>query len=315
MRSGRVVTAVAAAAAAAALIAEVPLAHGATDAIGNLASGGTVKGDISKTAGETDTIGVDLVVGMSMDVRWAADFPATVSFFDPNGQPIDIGLDMPRVRTVSDWPVPATGHYEFRIASADGSQGVYRLSVIPAWNRRLTLEGSGDTTFDVPMPAASTLKGKVQSQPGASNPSILSLRSPVDEELLINPITGTPGTARMRAVACATEGVYRFTATAAAGTQDFVATLKRLSPRIPVTRIDIRNGLTQISYANDGVEAYFDARCASCHTWASSYAGVRAYATLALGRMKSGNMPQGGPRADAQTIDLVTEWIKTGYGR
>lgn len=305
----------AALAVAVALVPAPRSAQGATDAVGNLASGGSAKGDISKRAGETDTITVDLVAGTTVDFRWTPGFVATVGFFDPNQQPVDLGFDGSRAAALSGWPVPATGRYQFRIASADGSQGTYRLSVLPAWDRKLTFEGTGQQTFDVPMPAASTLKGKVEPQPGASNPSILSLLSPADEELLVNPVIGSPGLAKMRPVQCMTQGVYRFTATATAGTQEFVATLKRHTLRIPMTRIDIRNGLDQISYANDGIEDYFDLRCASCHSWASSYAGVRSFATLALGRMRSGSMPQGGPRADAATIDLVAEWIKTGYGR
>jgi hypothetical protein len=312
MRALVLITAVAAAA-----IASLALrpAQGATGTTGDLGQGGTAKGDISKTAADADTIGVQLVAGSQLDVRWASGFAGDVHFFDPEGVEIALGLDAGKSSSVTAWPVPANGRYEFRIASADGSQGLYTLKVTPRWAKTVELTGSGDTTFDVLMPAASSLKGKVEPLPGASNPSILSLRSPADEELLVNPVIGSSALAKMRTVACATAGVYRFAATAAGGTLQFAATLKRRTRPIPLTRINIRNGLDQISYANDGVESYFDARCANCHSWASSYAGVRAYATLALGRMKSGSMPKGGPRADAATIDLVDQWIKTGYAR
>jgi hypothetical protein len=308
----------AALAAVAAAIASLPLrpARGATGTTGELAQGGTARGDISKTAADVDKIGVQLVAGSQIDVRWSSGFPGDVHFFGPDGLEIALGLDAGKSASVTAWPVPADGRYEFRIASADGSQGLYTLKVTPRWAKTVELTGSGDTTFDVLMPALSSLKGKVESLPGASNPSVLSLRSPADVELLVNPpLVGSPGLAKMKSVDCPAAGVYRFTATATAGTLDFAATLKRRARPIPLTRVNIRNGLDQISYANDGVEAYFDARCASCHSWASSYTGVRAFATLALGRMKTGNMPLGGPRADAATISLVQEWIQTGYGR
>ena len=312
MRAFVLVTAVAAAAAAALTLRP---AEGATGTTGELLQGGTAKGDISKTAGDADAIGVQLVAGTQIDVRWAGGFSGDVHFFDPDGQEIALGFETAKSMSVTAWPVPRDGRYEFRIASADGSQGLYSLKVTPRWAKSVELTGSGETTFDLRMPGASSLKGKVEPAPGASSPVILSLRSPADEELLINPVIGLPGLAKLKTVTCATPGTYRFTATATDGTQEFVATLKRRTRAIPLTRINIRNGLDPISYANDGVEQYFDTRCASCHSWASSYAGVRAYSKLSLGRMSSGNMPAGGPRADGATLNLVEEWIKTGYGR
>ena len=313
MRALVLVTAVAAAAIAS--LAMRP-AHGATGTTGELGQGGTAKGDISKTAGDIDKIGVQLVAGTQIDVRWTGGFTGDVHFFDPDGLEVDLGFAAGKSDSVSAWPVPANGRYEFRIASADGTQGFYTLKVTQSWAKTVEFTGTGDSTFEVLMPVSSSLKGKVETLPGASNPSLVSLRSPADEEMLLNPpLVGTPGVVKMKSIACPATGRYRLSVTASGGTQEFAVTLKRRTPPIPITRINIRNGLDQISYANDGVENYFDLRCASCHSWAGSYAGVRAYANLALSRMKSGNMPQGGPRADAGTISLVTEWIQTGYGR
>lgn len=303
------------AAAAALTFAALRPVQGASGTTGELAQGGIAKGDISKTAGDLDTIGVQLVAGSALDVRWASGFPADVVFVDPDGQEVDLGLAAAKSASVKAWPVAKNGRHEFRIASADGSQGTYTLKAVARWEKTVVFTGTGESTFDLPMPASSAIRGKVKPLPGASNPSILSLRSPADTELLIGPVVGSTGLAKLRETACATAGLYRFTATATAGTEEFEATLKRRAPAIPITRVNIRNGLDQISYANDGVEQYFKVRCASCHPFASNYAGVRAYANSSLSKMRAGSMPPGGPRATADQLSLIDEWIKTGYGR
>lgn len=302
-------------AAGAALAAGLRPAEGASNATGDLANGGTAVGDISKTAAETDTITVNLSAGSRIDVKWTSGFPANVGVSDPSGAPIALGLDATRSQTVSAWLVPASGSYRFTISSSDGSQGTYTLLVKPYWDKKVVVDGTGETTIDVPMPAAGVVKGKVQPLPGASNPSILSLMSPAGAELLLAPVVGSTGLAKLKPVSCDTAGVYHLTAAAAAGTQEFRATLSRKAPRIALAKIDLRNGLDQISYATGGVADYFDKRCASCHSWAGSYAGVRAYINLSLGKMRSGSMPPGGPRADGDTLALMNEWIKTGYGK
>jgi len=303
------------AAAAALTFAVLRPVQGASGTTGELAQGGIAKGDISKTAGDLDTIGVQLVAGSALDVRWASGFPADVVFVDPDGQEVDLGLGAAKSASVKGWPVAKDGRHEFRIASADGSQGTYTLKAIARWEKTVVFTGTGEATFDLPMPASSAIRGKVKPLPGASNPSILSLRSPADAELLIGPVVGSTGLAKLKETACATAGLYRFTATATSGTEEFEATLKRRAPAIPITRINIRNGLDQISYESDGVKAYFDTRCKSCHSFASNYAGVRAYANLSLSKMRAGSMPPGGPRATADQLSLIDEWIKTGYGR
>jgi len=290
-------------------------ARGAADATGNLAEGGTAKGDISKTVGETDTVGVELYRGVRVNIRWTSDFQANVGLFGPDASQIAIGLDATTSAAVNGWTAPSTGHYEFRITSADGSQGHYTLKVRPFWDKTVVVDGSGQSAVEFPMPAASRVKGRVQPRPGASNPSILSLTSPSGSELLVGPVVGTPGVAKLKTINCDAAGIYSLTAQAAAGTGDFRVTLKRAVPRIPLTTANISNGLTAVSYANDGVKSYFDHTCAGCHSWAGSYSGVRSFASLAVGRMSAGSMPLGGPRASPAQIALVKSWIATGYAK
>src|SRR5262245_51892198 len=84
IRTMRAFVLVSAAAAAAAVSLALRPAQGATGTSGELGQGGSAKGDISKTAGDVDTIGVNLVAGMELDVRWSGGFPADVHFFDPD---------------------------------------------------------------------------------------------------------------------------------------------------------------------------------------------------------------------------------------
>jgi hypothetical protein len=311
----RVVAVLAGTLAAAIVAAGFSPARGAADATGNLADGGTAKGDISTTAGETDTVGVDLYRGERVNIRWSSEFPANVGLFGPDAAEIPVGLDATKSASVNGWTAPATGHYEFRIASADRTQGNYTLKVRPFWDKTVVVDGSGQEAVSFPMPAASRVKGRVQPRPGASNPSILSLTSPAGSELLVGPVVGTPGLAKLKTINCDDAGIYSLTAQAAAGTGDFRVTLRRAVPRIPLTTTNISNGLTAVSYANDGVKAYFDHTCTGCHSWAGSYTGVRSMAKSALARLTIGNMPLGGPRASPATLSLIKSWIATGYAR
>jgi hypothetical protein len=301
--------------AAALVAAGIAPAQGASNASGNLGDGGTAKGDISLTAGETDTIGVDLYRGSRVNVRWASGFKGNVRLFAPDATEIAIGVHGTTTAFVGGLTAPTSGHYEFHVSSADGSQGRYTLQVHPFWDKTLVLDGTGQQAVDFPMPAASRVRGKVQPLPGASNPSILSITSPSGSELLASPIVGTPGVVKLKPVDCTDAGIYSLTAQAAAGTKGFRVTLKRLVPRIPLTTLNLLNGLDQISYARDGVADYFTHTCAVCHPWASSYSGVREMATAAVARMAAGQMPLGGPPASPATVSLVKQWIATGYGK
>lgn len=314
MRTPHALTAVAVVAALFTAVTSRP-ASGAGDATGSLASGGTAKGDISTEAGETDAILIDLVGGSRLDVKWSSGFAANVSLLAPGGAPLAIGLDGVKKATANAIEVPTTGSYRFEIRSADGTQGFYTLQAKPYWDKTVVLEGAGEQTFDVAMPATGRIKGKVQPLPGASNPSITSFIDPNGTELLVAPIVGSTGLAKLKTTTCGATGDYRFTALASAGTQGFRATLKRSVPRQRMTKIDVSNGIMQISLESSGLAQYVNNHCASCHSWAGAYAGVRAYAKQSLVRMRSGNMPPGGPRADAATLAKFEEWIKTGYGR
>jgi hypothetical protein len=282
---------------------------------GNLSVGGSAKGDISDTPGETDTINVNLVAGSRLNVTWKSGFAADVALLAPDGSAVTTGLSGVTKGSAKALTATQTGTYRFEIRSSDGAQGGYSLNATPYWDKTVVFEGTGEATFDVPMPATGSLKGKVQPLPGASNPSILALRTPDGADLLTAPIVGSPGVAKLKPLNVGAAGTYRLTATATAGTLGFRATLKRSAPRMSKTKIDLTNGLTQVSFAASGLDSYFRGKCANCHSWAENYAGVRAYARASLPRMKSGNMPQGGPRTDAETLARLSAWMDSGYAK
>lgn len=290
-------------------------AQGATGASGQLLAGGVARGDISSEAGDADTIGIDLDAGEKLSVRWSSGFKASVTLTDPSGAPVAIGLDGTTAGSVTSIPVATAGRHLFTIASSDGTQGRYTLTARGTWDKTVVLDGTGQASFDVPMPADSVVKGRVQPLPGAANPNILSLTAPGGAPLLANPVVGTPGLAKLPPIRCADAGAYRIGVSATGGTLAFRATLKRSVRREATTRIDLSNGLSGPSFANDGIGDYFRRTCAGCHSWAGSYATVRFAAIQSLGRMRSGNMPPGGPRTSKTMLTLIDAWTRTGYGR
>jgi hypothetical protein len=155
----------------------------------------------------------------------------------------------------------------------------------------------------------------VDSQPGASHPALLSFRSPAGDELLVKPVAGNAATVKSPAIKCRDAGVYRLTCTAQRGTGEFRAVFIRTTRKLPRRKLNVANGVDPLSYANDGIGSYFSRRCEDCHSWAGDYEGVRFKARSALGVMRSGSMPRGGPRATAKEIALVTKWIATGFGK
>jgi hypothetical protein len=282
---------------------------------GELGAGGSAVGDISKSGGETDVIGVDLVQGCKVDVKWSAGFAATVDVLDPNGSETAIGLDNPRSATVLGWQVPTTGHWRFLVRSSDETQGGYRLTVTPKWAKSIKIAGTDATTFDVPMPADGFVRGVVRAAKNASSPRILSFRAPDGAELLPAPVDGTARVAKWTGVATTAPGVHVLTATAGGTSRAFTGTLTRRVPKTPPTHLDLRNFLDSVSYEKDGVADYFRHSCGPCHGFASSYSQTRGYAKTALSTMRSGVMPLVGPRASPATIELVSQWIRTGYQR
>jgi len=304
-----------AAASAAAVLAPGRRADAVTGTSGDLATGGIARADISRDAGDMDTITVTLETGETIGLSWNATFAANATFTDPTGAEVPFTLESQRMGKITDVVVAASGVYTFSIASADGSQGLYKLKVLPKWAKTLSFEGTAQTTFDVPMPAASMLRGVVIAAAGSSEPAILSFTSPTGSELLVAPIVGEGATVKMPPISCPDAGVYHLTVRANGGTGAYSVALKRRSSPLPKTQIDLRNGIDPISFANDGVEDYFNARCVSCHDWARTYVGVRAYSRQSLEKMKTGSMPRGGPRADAATLTLLSQWISSGYGK
>jgi hypothetical protein len=282
---------------------------------GELGAGGNAVGDISKSGGETDVIGVDLVHGCKADVRWTAAFGAAVVVLDPDGTEVAIGLDDPRSSKVLGWVVPSTGHWQFLVHSSDGTQGRYHLTITPKWAASIRIAGVDATTIDVPMPTGGFLRGVLRAGRDASFPQILSFLSPGGVEQLTEAVQGTARTVKWKGVATTEAGLHHLTATAGGTSRAFTGTLTRRVPRTRPSRIDLSNFLDPISYANDGVADYFRHSCAPCHGWASSYSATRGYARSALSTMRAGLMPPGGPRAGAATLELVSQWIATGYQR
>jgi hypothetical protein len=309
------VTGVLVAAAAAAAVHFARPARAASSATGELTQGGTALGDVSKSAGETDVIGVDLEQGANIDVRWTAGFDAAVSLLDPDGHVVPLGLGDPRSSKVLGWTVPATGHWRFQVSSSDGTQGNYRLIVTPKWRRTIAVAGVDATTFDVPMPAGGFVRGVLRAARDASFPEFLSFRSPGGVELLPDAVHGPARAVRWKGVATTESGVHKLTAAAGGASRAFTGTLIRRAPRFHATRINLRNGIDSVSYLNDGVADYFKHSCAPCHDWATTYSGTRGYASTALSSMRSGQMPLGGPPAGAATLELVSQWILTGYAK
>ena len=302
------------AACAAALFAPARPADAVTGVSGDLGTGGIVKGDISRDATDMDSITVSLQEGQTIGLKWKSMFSADVHFTDPNAQPVGFSTESQRMGLIDGYVVPLTGTYTFTIASLDGSQGTYSLKILPKWDKVVKFDGTGPMTFDVPMPLNGTLKGVVRAAKGSTDPSITSLTSPEETELLAAPVTGKT-VAKLPAVTATEAGVYHLSATAAGGATQYSVALKRIAaPTIPA-KVDLRNGIDVISFSGDGIDDYFQQRCVSCHDWARSYNGVRAFARDALGRMKTGNMPKDGPRTDAAFLSLFSQWISTGYAK
>lgn len=279
------------------------------DASGSLGSGGRAKGDIARDSGETDRVTVDLVEGARLTLRFHAGFQATFVLTDPQGAPVDLGIQTATRVQVTDFPVPASGTYMATVASADGSQGFYELSVRQLWPRRLRISGAGRMQVDVPMPPGGRLSAVVHG--AAGEPEITALEDSAGEALLAAPILTSGHTAKLPPTDAPAGGIYRLTIDTADPSSAWTAVLTRTTPASPPTVLKLSNGLAAVSYSNDGVGALFARRCGRCHGWASSYAGVRSYVFRALGRIVSGSMPPDGPLSRTD-IALIRAWIATG---
>ncbi len=279
------------------------------DATADLAAGGgKAVGDISKNAGETDRVGVELLAGARLDIRMKSTFEAALELRDPHGQVVELGAAPGTNIVAAVQPLTESGRYEFFVRSSDGSQGDYNLSAKAGWEKRLDVSGDGDTTFDVWMPAGGKLKGSFRSTGG--DVTITEVRDPEGAQL-VGPIAGKKGRVKLKTLTAATAGTYQVTISCP---DTYSGTFQRIAPR-GVGKVKLANGLTEIGYDADGVGDLFRDKCASCHAWAAAYPGVRGYASLAYSRMRTGNMPKGGGRIVGKQLALVDQWIRTGRNR
>lgn len=304
------------AAALAAAVGGAPNAHAKGDQTGSLGAGGVARGDISKDAGETDRVLVDLEEGATLDVAFASAFAPSFSLAGPGGEPVDLGVPAASRLHVRDLVVPATGTYTFTVASAEGDQGLYTLSVRQKWARTVPIEGAGTVTLDVAMPATSRLSCSVARARGAAgSPSIDSLLAPGGAELLAAPVEAKRGVARLAATDTAVGGVHALTISASDGTSAWSGKVTRSVPRVRPTKLDLTNGIDRVSYAAAGLDDFFSRRCGGCHGWAKSYSGMKSKVRKSLPMMRSGQMPANGARIPSDQLALIQSWVDTGLAR
>jgi hypothetical protein len=283
-----------------------------------LGDGGKVKGDISNTIGEEDRIGVDLVAGCELYIKFVPKFKPDFTFFDPRGGKITLAESKGGKTIAKGLLIEETGRYEFLIKALDGTQGLYVLTAKPVWPGKIKLEGNDGDSFEIVMPVGARIKGAVKAvkSPGFV-PRIDFLSAPGGADLF-GPQDGRRGKATMPWVDATEYGTYAFSVGATSGNGAFRAVLKRKVPKLVASSLDVRNGINTISFSNDGVGDVFKRRCASCHShnhaWAGKYAGAKARAIESFGRIRSGNMPPDG-KIPASEISLIEQWIKTGRNR
>ncbi len=295
---------------AVAVCAAAGVAYAIGDASANLgAAGGRVVGDISKSVAETDRIAMNLAEGGRLDLALASTFPADVQLVDPDGAFVDLGMRPGTSVRGALQPVPRTGRYELRIRSADGSQGDYTLTTKTPWQKSVSVDGSGEQTFAVWMPAGGKLKGAFRGT--GADLALTSVTGPDGGEL-VGPVAGKNGRLKMKTLRTAVEGMYRVTLSSSAS---YSGSIARKAPKAKAAKLDIANGLTSVSFEDDGVAQLFTDNCLSCHAWAKDYAGVKQFASQAYSRMRSGNMPKGGTRIIGGELALVDQWIRTGFAR
>jgi hypothetical protein len=295
-----------------ALIVSRPVTGLATgEAQGTLGGGGTATGDISRTAGETDRIAIDLVAGATLSVTFRATFAATLALTDPDATPIDLTLTGTG-RKRGSVQVSRSGTYRFAITSSDGSQGIYKLSAKQTWPHVVAIGGTGTATVDVGMPAGGRLACTVSAPVGSpDSPTITHLVDPNGLELLSTPVVVHGRAAKLPPTTAGVTGIYALTVEAGA-TTTWSGRVLRHVPHASSVTIHLENGLDAISFKGDGVAMVFAKHCAPCHgAWALSYPEVRRRAFDAIARMEKGLMPPGGGLSRAD-IALVKAWISTG---
>jgi hypothetical protein len=279
---------------------------------GELVGGGTVTGDISLEAGETDTIGVNLVQGATMDLKFSATFASSVECVDATGAAVTIAWAGTTAQTATGVPVGSTGRHQFRIRST-GGQGVYSLTVTPRWTTKIALTGAMGTPVTVAMPTGASLKGKITAT--TFTPTIDAVESPDGSQLLAAALTGKNGAVKLPPVFARAPGLHRVAVGGGEAGGTFSALMKMKAPKVKPVKLDVRNGLTPISFANDGVGTLLVAKCGACHAWSNSATSFKPFAKSSLSRVISGQMPQGGPKMPAAEVSLIRSWIETGMNQ
>lgn len=276
-----------------------------------MGAGGIVHGDISRTAGETDRVTIDLEAGATLRISLTATFRADLVLTDPEGAPVDLGF-AGGTRLHTSITVASAGVHQLAIASADGSQGLYTLAAKPKWARTIPIAGTGEQVVEVAMPADSRIACRVVRAAGATgSPRIVRLQDPNGASLLASAVEPRGNVARLTPTSTSTAGVYHLTIAPTDGTSSWSGTLTRSVPPVRSTSLRLTNGLDAISFKADGVAGIFYRSCSRCHGWAFTYGGVRAYAQKALGRITSGSMPPGGGVSPGE-VALIKAWIATG---
>lgn len=279
---------------------------------GELVGGGTVAGDISLEAGETDTIGVNLVQGATMDLKFSATFTASVECVDASGASVAIGWTGTTAQTATGVPVGSTGRHEFRVRSS-GGQGTYSLTVTPRWTTKISLTGAMGTPVPVAMPTGASLKGKVTGT--GFTPTIDSVQGPDGSPLLAAALAGKNGAVKLPPVVARVPGIHLVQVGGGQQGGSFSALMKMKAPKVKPVKLDLRNGLTPVSFAKDGVGTMLATKCGACHAWTGSVAAFKPFAKSSLSRVITGQMPQGGPKLPAAEISLIRSWIETGMNQ
>jgi hypothetical protein len=163
------------------------------------------------------------------------------------------------------------------------------------------------------MPAGASVAGKVAAFPARSwDPVIAGVSGPGGGDILPAPVTGAKGVAVLPTITAGADGVCEMTVTGGSPGGGFRAALVLKVPKSAPARADLSDGLTVLSFANDGVKSLLAAKCAACHAWTGSPTSFKPFAKSSLARVESGQMPQGGPRLPAAEVDLLRQWIATG---
>lgn len=300
--------------AAAAFLVPAATAEASGSTSGSLGTGGVATGDISMQAGETDVVDVTLVEGSAVDLTFSAGFSADLVCLDEHDTPVDLGFTAGSRRlAIRDWAPPATGTFRFSIASADGSQGGYTLVVRPKWAKKVPFSGVGQQTLDFAMPANGSVSGLFKRAKGApGQPTIVSLDGPGGQ--LAGPIDATGSVVKLPSTATPASGMYQLTVSSTDGTSGWSGFLLRRAPATRPTKLQIRNGIDQVSFAESGLDSLFSRRCGGCHSWANSWQQMRGAAGAAIAKIKAGSMPPDG-RIPQEQIALIQSWIATGRAR